>query len=276
MLVLALLPSRMIRWVEWVAQPVEALVAPVQAPIQSVVAWLLPAAHTRDTDDAQVADLRRELAEMRTLYLSEQQSTKDLRRQLADLQLGASLNPDLVVQQLPARVIGGGADLAGGMLKVQAGTSNGVANNSVAVVGGVHLVGRVTRADLRMCYVVPITEPAAGPVQGTIMLADTIKGPLCHLTPKGDGTLRGLIADGSGTPADIKPGMVVRLDDREGWPPSAQMLVIGAVERVDPADQPLHRIVTVRPPIRPDRLSELVIRILETSAPRSGSGGGPP
>ena len=63
-----------------------------------------------------------------------------LNRQIADLSRGAAIMRDLPVRQLAAAVIGSGSDPTDTTLKVSAGSREGVVVNSVAVVGGVHLI----------------------------------------------------------------------------------------------------------------------------------------
>ena len=86
------------------------------------------------------------------------------------------------------------------------------------------------------------------------------------MQPVGDGTLRG---DAAYDPQDpdaatrIAVGQVVRLDDGE-WPASAQMLVLGTVEAVEPApDSPLRPVVIVRPTVALDRVTEVIVRVSE-------------
>ena len=68
-----------------------------------------------------------------------------LRTLVRDLSRGMELNPSLAVRQIAAPVIGYGSDLSGGLLTVRAGRKDGVEPNSVVVVRGVYLVGRVQR-----------------------------------------------------------------------------------------------------------------------------------
>lgn len=98
---------------------------------------------------------------------------------------------------------------------------------------------------------------------------------LCQLEPIGNGTLRGPVfrpEAPAGSPEASAPepavGQTVRLDDdADRWPRHAQMLIIGRVERVDPnPDMPLRKIITVRPTLALDRVSEVVLRISEEPA----------
>jgi hypothetical protein len=125
----------------------------------------------------------------------------------------------------------------------------------------------------RYCLILPITQKASRGLKGVIMIGDQ-RGPFCDLIPTGAGTLKGRVFFEEGTrPPEVKPGMVVRLDDPE-WPASARMLIIGEVVDVVPLpQQPNRPVVTVKPKYAIDKMSEVVIRI-PTEAPE-GRGGNP-
>ncbi|HZW10279.1 MAG TPA: hypothetical protein VFF69_10290, partial [Phycisphaerales bacterium] len=104
------------------------------------------------------------------------------------------------------------------------------------------------------------------------------EGFACKLRPAGDGTLKGDVGDpGAQGSRLIQPGQVVRLFDRH-WPASAQMLVIGAVESVEPApDSPLRPVIVVRPTVALERVTEVIVRITpeEREDADFGGEGGP-
>lgn len=265
MVVLALLPGKWIRWETWIAErPATIILGPVQQPIRTFVGWFRRPGVVRD-DNPEAADLRKQLVEVQTRLLNEQSQNEGLRRQIADLQKGLALNPD-VPRQLFAPIIGGGADLSGGYLKAKAGSRDGVEVGSVAVVNGVHLVGKVRRVPDPYCLILPITERAAGDIRGVVMMGDDKRGPQCEFKPTGDGGLRGK-AEWSSNQPEIKAGMLVRLDD-PAWPASSRMLVLGRVESVETAANQ-RKIVIVRPEVPLDTVSEVVLRIPEPS----GGGG---
>lgn len=272
-----LAPSRYTAWTGWVGDIAEFLVAPAQHPMAWVVRRMQGPPGEGRADDPRTEHLTREIELLRTQNVRLRQDVEQLERQLTDLQLGVRLNPDLLVRQLTAPVIGGASDLSSGLLKVLAGRRDGAEYNSVAVVGGVHLVGRVVEASARFCRVLPITDPRAGHLQGVVMLTDDREGPLCDLAAQGDGALVGPVANFAGDPAEepaIERGMRVRLSDN-AWPRHAQSLVIGRIEEVRIAEN-RRRIVTVRPEFRVERVSEVVLRTLgERDGRGSGEGGGP-
>lgn len=292
LVVLSLLPSGWIGWAGYLNSPLVFLFAPVQRPLRSLVVWLKPPEPARGPDDPMITSLQSERDDYWRRLLQAQQEVVDLRTLIKDLSRGIELNPNLPVRQIMAPVIGSGPDLSGGLITVQAGKREGVQIGNVVTVRGVHLVGRIRKVDNRTSAVMPITYQAGSKVseyiRGVIMLADEKVGPVCELAATGKGTLVGAIADEpdavSGRRAEITPGMTVRLVE-ESWPQSSRMLVIGVVERVEPLpQQPLRRMVTVRPVYDIERWSEVMIRIPTTDeqpgVPASGSppgaGGGRP
>lgn len=272
LLVFSLIPSRTsARWAAYLRDPVETIVGPIQATLSRLVRQRpeRTAGPGGPADEA----LLRELDEYKLRYHQLTMEVDRLNRQIADLSRGAAIMRDLPVRQLAAAVIGSGSDPTDTTLKVRAGSREGVVVNSVAVVGGVHLIGRVVDVRRLECFIRPITDRASDLIQGSIYLTDDIKGPLCALRPTGQGTLRGDVefqpdptdpaAGGTGG-AEIKPGMTVRLED-DNWPPHAWALVIGLVEEVEVLDNQRRRI-TVRPVYRPDRVSQVTLRVLGDAA----------
>lgn len=279
LLITALTPSRTsARWGAYLRDPVETIAAPIQGPLSRLVRPAPQAAGPAAEDHT----LRAQLEEYKLRYYQLTMEVERLNRIIDELSRGAMVMPDLPIRQISAPVIGSGSDPTNTTLKVRAGSraaGGGVTINSVAVVGGVHLVGRVVGVSRLYCDVRPITDRASDLIQGSIWLADDVKGPLCALRPTGEGTLKGDVefqsdpanpATAGG--AEIKPGMTVRLED-DNWPPHAWALVVGLVEDVEILDNQRRRI-TVRPVFRPDRVSQVVLRILgDAPAPGASDGG---
>lgn len=280
LVVTAFLPPSLGAWPGWFGNLLRFFVAPISQPIRGVSAWLSPPTQTK-ADDQATESLRSQAEGYRQQLLRAQQEIEQLRLQIADLQLGRQLNPDLPVRLMHAAVIGTSSDLSSSLLTIKAGKADGVEVNSVATFRGQQLVGKVVEADVRSCQVQPITSRHAGQIRGVVMLSDLVRGPECSLEPQGDGTLAGPVEDlrqwpeGVQPPPDARPGdpvrprigQTVRLQD-PSWPKSSQALFIGVVERVDSApDQPLRQIITVRPALRLERVSEVVLRF-SAEAPR--------
>jgi hypothetical protein len=122
----------------------------------------------------------------------------------------------------------------------------------------------------RSCQVIPITDRASPALLAAVIVAEPDTALLCNLTPVGDGTLRGPVEfpEGMAAPPEIKAGMTVRLRDST-WPRHAQGLVVGEVTRVEVKDNQ-RRVITVKPLVRLDRVSEVVLRILGDSGGAEG------
>lgn len=280
--VLAFVPSRWTWWAGDLGRLVQFFAAPISQPFAAASRWAAPA--TRHRDEAEVAGLKDELEATRSKLMRVEAENGRLRDQIQELQRGIALNPDLPVQPVLAPVYGSSSDLSAGLLRVRAGTKQGVDVNSVATTSGLQLVGRVVSAGSRTCTVLPITSKAAGSLRAMVMVDQTSNGLACTLTPEGDGLLRGPVEDRRGpgsAPVEPRIGQSVRLADPDHWPSNSQMLLIGEVVSVEPApSQPLRKIITVRPTVeRLDRVSEVILRVTPTppdeeeGGRRKGGGG---
>lgn len=262
LLIASFLPGHLLAPLSWLGDLVGMVAAPIAQPLRLVGSWLAPP----DSGDAQpeeIAALNRQIEEYKTLYERARARNDDLLRQMEQLGLLHSLNPSLSTKFLNAPVIGASGDPASRELKIRAGTSLGVHQNDVVAVEGVQLFGAVRSASAKTAWIMPITAKEQGRIQGRVMIEDG-RGVACSLAPVGDGTLRGDVAYDEADPEAsraVAVGQVVRLDD-ELWPESAQMLVLGAVESVEPApDSPLRPVIVVRPLITLDRVSEVIVRV---------------
>ncbi len=283
--ILSIAPPLLTSWAGAMQRPVTFLLAPVQLPVRNLVLTLTRSDDAPDWSDPEIAALVAQKDQLDLALRQANRLNEDLRQQIRELTLGMNLVPDFVPRLIgPVPVIGSGAD-AGGLYTIRAGTRQGVDVGGLAVLRGVHLVGRVQRAGDVTASVIAITDPALKqPVGGVVMLDDSTPGPACLLEPTGEGTLAGRLEDAAdpNLPApQIVPGLTVRLQDPQ-WPLAAHMLILGTVERVEPMpQQPLRRVITIRPEVRLDRAREVTIR---TSAPRpaspapagAGSTGAPP
>jgi len=279
---LSALPPSWNQWAEWSSELAGRLVGAISHPLMYASRAVAPARGSGAGEPEEINRLIDERNRFETLWQQQRERVVRLEGLIEELQRGIALNPDLRVRQVRAAVIARSSDLSSAMLTVRAGRASGIDAGSVVVVRGVQLVGRVESVGARTSRVRPVTDRGAGSVRGRISATPDGRGPVCLLSPTGRGTLAGDVADVSTDPElsafTIQPGMEVRLLD-ETWPDNAQMLVIGVVERVstDPSN-PLRTVVTVRPTVEIERVSELTIRA--TLAPdddagvRNGSGGG--
>ncbi len=285
LMVLAVVPSRYLGPTQWVADLVKVSVAPVSHPMRAAAAWLRPAV-SKDDRPEELRFLEQQADQWETLYRREQRENRELRARVEELSRGVAVNT-LPVRQVPAPVISASSDLSSGVLTVRAGRGSQVEINTVVVVGGTQLLGRVERVGALTCQVRPITDPGALAVRGRVAIDDapsaSARSLACLLRPAGDGLLVGDVQD----PAELaghdaaliddwlEVGQTVRLDD-DSWPANAQMLVVGVVERIEPApESPLRRVITVRPRVTLSRVSEVVLRVVHESDALSETGGGP-
>lgn len=271
LIILSLAPVSLTRWVGALHNPVLTVIAPLQQTVRSVMVWFRPPLGV--SDNPELEQLRAYAAELNAMYLRTKLEADDLRTRIREISRAMDLNPQLAVRTIMAPIIGAGADLSGGLVTVKAGAREGVEVGNVVAIRGIYLFGRVKRVSDRTSEVLPITylpkkrDPEK--LGAAIMLDEQRIGPRCDLAPTGDGLLSGKVQDdvdpNSPQQTTPVPGMLVRLID-DAWPASAKMLIIGQVDRIEPApDQPLRKIVFVRPVYNIDRWSEVMIRIPENS-----------
>ncbi len=276
MLVLCFSPLRFIGWEGWFGRLSQIVVVPLSGPLAKVSRWLSPAT-SRTVVPEQVAALEQELAEIKAQALRERKENEELRKALSEIRVLIDMSPDSSVQQVYAPVVGSAGDLGEGLLSVRAGARHGVTTSSIATGQGMQLIGRVTSVGDRTSTILPITGGDEQILAVVMSPAAGTGGLPCRLRPAGNGTLRGPVEDRrdaqSAAPIEPKVGEEVRLYDTERWPRAAQMVLIGKIERVEPApEQPLRKIITVRPIIeRLDRVGQVIIRTgVDSSAPVGG------
>ncbi|MEN0020417.1 MAG: rod shape-determining protein MreC [Planctomycetota bacterium] len=257
--------------------PLLIVLAPLSQSLGALGRWVRPPAPA--ASDERIAALETEVEAWRTRARALEAQNQALRGQLDEATRGGALAPGLAIRQQRAPVIAASGIRGGSVLTLRAGTRDGVDVGTVAAVRGVDLLGRVERVSDRTCAVVPITASGAGVLLGVVVLGDGIDAPelACELAPAGDGLLQGDLADPGAlvtpgqTPPEVTPGMLVRLADNS-WPASAQRLIIGEVEAVEPAENaPLRLTVTVRPRVALQRAGEAVLRI--PAEPKNADGG---
>jgi hypothetical protein len=264
----SVMPLRWLGWARWFSEQSFVVVSPIAHPVTRAVDLIIPPAGLGAEGTERERTLRDELERSRVRLLQAEQRTRELEALIEQLSRGALLQPDVEVSQLPREVIGE----AGEMLVVRTGTEEGVHRGAVITAQSVQLVGRVSDADRLTSTVLPITARGAMKILGVVVLdEESGRRATCVLEPAGDGTLVGEVSPPEDGRADeIQVGQAVRLFD-EQWPRHAQMLVIGAIERVEPSPaQPLRRQITVRPRVNLRRAGEVIVRM-----PVRSSGSGP-
>ncbi len=276
---LSVVPMRFTRWTTGFSD----VAMTVSAPVSNAVRWVanpLTRPFRRTADPALAEQYLQELEVARQRALDLELTVRELERQVFELQRGADLTPELGVRQIAAPVIGRFTESSSAALQVRAGSGRGVVENSVAVVEGLQLLGRVERVTSAWCVVRPITDNAAGGLMALVMTGEKLdSGIQCRLEPIGGGLLRGPASWVDNTereePVELTVGMVVRLRD-DTWPRSAQMLVLGKVTALDPApDEPTRTMVTVSPTVPLQRVSEVVLRVPIDPESEASEGGTP-
>lgn len=266
LLITSMLPTRTLGWAGWFSEQTWVLVSPIAQPITMAINAIVPTRGEGGFSSERERELVEELERVRVRLRQSEQREADLEELVEQLARGAALLPDAEVTQLLRPRIGE----AGDMLQIRTGTSEGVDNGTVVTAQSVQVIGRVAEAGARTSLVLPITAPKQQ-IQGFVVLdEETGRRAACLLDSAGDGTLVGTTsAPEDGRAQELMIGQTVRLFD-ESWPRHAQMLVIGEVERIEPSpNQPLRRIITVRPRVDIRRLSEVILRLPD----RSGDGG---
>lgn len=271
-------PARVQGWAASIGNAVTVLSAPVSGPVLRVANILGPN-RTRPSDDA-LRVLEEERERIQGELLRQQQENDRLRQVIRDLQSGLALTENLPVRLIEAPVIGTGSDPDTGMLTIKAGAAQGVNTDAVGLAPGLQLMGRVVRVSDRTCTLRLITAKGGESITAMVMLQENVPDGLkCTLTPVGDGSLRGPVSDrrdpGTNAPIEPQPGQTVRLDDT-AWPRASQMLKLGVVESVEPnPNQPLRRIITVRPTVLElERVSDVMLCTPTSPAGQGESTGG--
>lgn len=134
-------------------------------------------------------------------------------------------------------------------LKLKSALKHAIPPGTIAVYGGVHLLGRVIGQPTNaMCQLRPLAREETGFVRARVVPKDTPGLPmdeaaLIHLEPLKSSKFKAE-ADQNEI---IEVGDLVRLEDRS-WPRTAQAMVIGVVESVAVNDrEPLRNTIIVRP-----------------------------
>lgn len=269
------IPARWQGWVTALGGLTQTLVAPVSGPVTHLVRWVAPVTPPKPTDE-HYASLEQENQQLRTQVFAQTQENQRLRDQLAQLRVVVpSTNAN--VDFLPTQVVGSSSDLSGQAVILRAGSRDGVQVGDVVTTDFVQVMGRVASVTSRTCTVLPITADKAEDFEAVVLgTGSTLR---CRLGPIGGGLLRGDLEDKrdpqTGKPIEPKVGDEVRLSDPTRWPSSAQMLIVGTVQAVEPSPkQPLRKVVVVRPTV-PDltKVAEAVLRVAPGSARQASMGG---
>ncbi|MFG0256840.1 MAG: rod shape-determining protein MreC [Phycisphaerales bacterium JB043] len=253
--VVGMLPARFSGWVSIFREPVTFLVRPISDPLAR-----LSRPSVIERDDPALLELERQRNELEQRLALAHDRIGELERLITDMQGGIALAPELSLEMLAAPVTGSVSNDGASLLRVGAGTREGVVPRAtVGVVRGVYLIGRVVSVESRTCSLLPFTTRQSGLARGLVMSGEEDGSSLrCFLEASGEGDLIGDM-EASVELEDVRVGQLVRLDDDE-WPASAQMLVLGRVTRVDRRENG-RVMIRVEPEVDPARVSDVVLRI---------------
>jgi cell shape-determining protein MreC len=271
--VLALFPARWppARWMASLGEVVRLPMRPIEEGGRRLALWLRPPRGEFDQFDPEarqrIEALTQELELTEALYAQSQGRIMELEQMLRELNqpqamLGSGVSMIVASIRHEARITGTSTNPAIEAVDLRAGSRDGVKLGTVAVFGGVHLVGRIRRVWPLGSELVALSHPSTGLMRAVVMPrsrpdAAPDEGIVVQLRPVGDGTFVGDVRAEDRLSAED----VVRLDDTR-WPGTAQMMVIGHVESIEEKiDQPLRRTVIVRPRYRLNDLSRVVLKI---------------
>ncbi len=262
----SLLPARLLGWTRVPAEIVALPVQPLADGGIRLSRWLRPL-EGEAGESEELRRLRAELEATRALLHDERLKVEGLLEEIEAMRDARAFRPGVEVDPIYARVVGVGPDRGQGPIRLGRGSRHGVEAGAIAVYRGGHLLGRVAPGVERLSSrLVPLTDPSTGLIEAIVLPAadplGAIEGaPRLQLQPDGRGALAGDLDRN----APARPGDVVRLADPL-WPGSAQGLIIGTVERIEPKDlQPLLNSITVRPRYQARRVGTVTV-LVERSA----------
>lgn len=284
--IFGLLPIKITAWARHLGVVPDFLIAPISHPLTKIGAFFSRDGAGKD-ESAELRAIKRERDVERLRADQAEEEVQRLAKLLEQFKVMAELVQDQPPRQIPAPVYASPSDLGGKLLRVRAGSREGVIENSVAVATGLQLVGKVVEVSSRTCGVLPITSKGAGSLRAVVVIekagasGSSASGERleCVLDAVGNGTLRGPVTyrvDTAGVPIKVQVGQIVRLYD-DSWPRSAQYLTVGKVEAVDPSPSSLQRqIITVRPTIeRLDGVKDVILRVPIAPGDEAKEGGRP-
>jgi rod shape-determining protein MreC len=263
---LSLLPLSVTGWVSHLSALPRALVAPASSQLTKLATWMGgPTLHRPDMPSAE--DVQRTLLEQQTMIAQLRSENARLERSLKELAAIVKVDASAAgVRSLVAPVIGTFSSSAGSVIRVKAGSSDGVTKNTVAVGPLLQVVGLVTEVEARTCTVQLLTAKETKLFHAAIMITDVDSLP-CFLAPTAGGLLKGdveWISD-TATRERLLPqaGQYVRLKAGGPWPSTADMFIVGTVESVGQGIKaPGRKSVVVRPTIDPlSKVGEVILRL---------------
>ena len=261
-LLCAVLPVGWLRWTGVVANVFSVPVQPL-ADAGLRLGLLMRPGLTANGSNEVLRQRDEELQTTRALLHGARIRIEALLEEIDALQEARRFHRAVEMTPLYARVTGAPPDRGSGPVRLNVGSRHGVVPYAIAIYRGGHLVGRVAGDVSRLSSrLVPLTDPSTGLVEGLILpagdpIANIAQAPRIQLFPDGHGGLGGDLD----RELAVSVGDVVRLAD-PGWPQSAQGLIVGTVESIEPNDhQPLRVLITVRPTFEAKRLDSVTLLV---------------
>jgi cell shape-determining protein MreC len=273
---LAVMPLSVTGWVSYLSAVPRALVVPASSQVMKLATWIGgPTVHQQDFPNA--SDVQRTLAEQQTLIAQLRAENDRLQHALRELGGIMLVDPGTAsIRTLIAPVIGSFSGSPGSVLRVKAGSSNGVTKGAVAVGPLRQIVGLVTDVETRTCTLRLLTSKETETFRAAIMINDA-ETLACVLSPAPGGVLKGDIEWPSDAATRERlvpmPGQYVRLEAGGIWPRAANMLIVGTVEAIEQSTSaPGRKAVVVRPTVDPlNRVGEVILMLEAAPLPREGA-----
>jgi cell shape-determining protein MreC len=261
---LAFTPSRWLGWTRDVADVVNLPLTPMRDAGVALAKWLRRPPPLDGSNEIE-RELLQQRDEFERLYHVASGRVRELEDHIEQLQQIPPDNPYVATHSMIANITGGNQRAPWDAVEVNRGARHGVAGGTIALYGGVHLVGRITGVSPLRSELLPLPSRATGPINARLLPAGgheravvpMTAGELVQLEPRGDGTLIAHVR----IEHSVANGDVLRLDDHT-WPPAAQAMIIGQVASIERNDrQPLMRVIVVRPRFHVHQLRAVALRI---------------
>jgi len=275
-----LAPTGFTSWITAFRGPFVAFIAPISHPGSWLSRRLRPSEDLETPIDLATREqLERELHELATRHTRLVGENSNLREMIRQLQSGVPFEDRTRFRQVLATKIAFNA--SAGLIELRPGALKGIVTDSVVLDGTtMQLIGTISSVGPTTSSVRPITDVRITPssIEALILpdapvTPDILNdAPRCNFVPDGKGDLSGLVPVDAYAALPVRIGMLVRLND-PAWPDTARMLVVGRVRNVRKTDNPNFVEAIVAPLSEPNRLRDLVVRIVEQRAPVEPEGG---
>jgi hypothetical protein len=266
----SLLPVRWLGWTRLPAEIVGMLLGPFGHPANELGVRLRPppsqAIAFDGSQEQYIEHLRQERNEFERLFLAEQDKVVRLREELEAIEqvsrdeLHAPLRP--ITANIVVREPGESLE----PVVLSRGSDHGVMPGTIAVVEGVNLIGRVLDDVTAMqSRLLPLASPRTPPFKITIQSRDrSTDGPspttrVWQAFPTGDGDFT---ADVDRSVVVVEGDLVRLADPPPAWPASAQAMVVGVVQSVQPkTSEPVRNTIVIRPKYQVTQVAKVVLKI---------------